>query len=188
MRIISGKLKGSSLYMPKNKTTRPLKDIVRESVFNLLKHSNKISFKIEKSHILDLYSGTGSFGLECLSRQAQNVYFVEKEKNAINLVNENIIRCEAQSDTTVIQGTYPAVFEDERRPQFDLMFFDPPYGFNERKIGDILSASFHNLRDGGKVIIETTKRNAYSEVDQVVFERRVRSGDSALDFYVKERA
>ena len=48
MRIIAGKLKGSSLYMPKDKTTRPLKDIARESIFNLLNHSNKILFKIEK--------------------------------------------------------------------------------------------------------------------------------------------
>ena len=61
MRIIAGKFKGTVLYLPKNKDTRPLKDQVRESIFNLLTHSNKISFKFEKSNILDLYSGTGSF-------------------------------------------------------------------------------------------------------------------------------
>ena len=76
MRIIAGKLKGSSLHMPKNKNTRPLKDLARESIFNLLTHSNKISFKFEKSNILDLYSGTGSFGLECISRDAKSVFFI----------------------------------------------------------------------------------------------------------------
>ena len=84
MRIIAGKLKGTTLHMPKDKNTRPLKDIARESIFNLLIHSKKISFELEQSNILDLYSGTGSFGLECLSRQAKSVYFIEKEKSTIN--------------------------------------------------------------------------------------------------------
>ena len=66
MRIIGGKLKGSTLHMPKDENTRPLKDLVRESIFNLLTHSNKISLQLKQSNILDLYAGTGSFGLECL--------------------------------------------------------------------------------------------------------------------------
>ena len=77
MRIIAGKLRGSTLYMPKNKNIRPLKDMARESIFNLLTHSNKIDFQFEQSNVLDLYAGTGSFGLECLSRQANNVCFIE---------------------------------------------------------------------------------------------------------------
>ena len=76
MRIIAGKLRGSTLYLSKNKNTRPLKDLVRESVFNLLTHSNKIAFQLEKSNILDLYAGTGSFGLECLSREVNYVCFI----------------------------------------------------------------------------------------------------------------
>ena len=76
MRIIAGKFKGTTLYIPKHKKTRPLKDIVRESIFNFLNHSNKISFQLEQSNVLDLYSGTGSFGLECLSRYAEKVFFI----------------------------------------------------------------------------------------------------------------
>ena len=76
MRIIAGKLKGATLHMLKNKDTRPLKDLARESIFNLLTHSNKISLQLEQSNILDLYAGTGSFGLECLSRQARSVFFI----------------------------------------------------------------------------------------------------------------
>ena len=83
MRIVAGNYKGFGLYISKNKNTRPLKDLVRESVFNLMVHSKKISFQFKKSNILDLYSGTGSFGLECLSREANSVYFVEKDKNAV---------------------------------------------------------------------------------------------------------
>ena len=83
MRIIAGKLKGSKLNIPDDKSTRPLKDLARESIFNLISHSSNISFKFEKSNILDLYSGTGSFGLECLSRQAEYVYFIESKKTAL---------------------------------------------------------------------------------------------------------
>ena len=90
MRIIGGKLKGSNLYSSKNLSTRPLKDLVRESIFNLLIHSNKISFKFEKSNILDLYAGTGSFGLECASREAKSIFFVENEKEAIETLKKNI--------------------------------------------------------------------------------------------------
>ena len=90
MRIIAGKLKGVTLHLPQNKITRPLKDRARESIFNLLTHSNKISFQFEKSNILDLYAGTGSFGLECLSREAKNVCFVEKSEDAKIILEKNI--------------------------------------------------------------------------------------------------
>ena len=80
MRIISGKFKGSKLYAPIDKNIRPLKDMVKESIFNFLIHSNKIIFQLEKSNILDLYSGTGSFGLECISRKVKQVTFVSYRK------------------------------------------------------------------------------------------------------------
>ena len=80
MRIIAGNLKGSTLYMPKDKNTRPLRDLTKESIFNLLTHSKKILLELKQSNVLDLYAGTGSFGLECLSRQAKSVCFIEKKK------------------------------------------------------------------------------------------------------------
>ena len=92
MRIIAGKLKGYTLHMTNNKNTRPLKDLARESIFNLLTHSKKVSLQLENSNILDLYAGTGSFGLECLSRQAKCVYFIENEKSAFEILEKNIER------------------------------------------------------------------------------------------------
>ncbi len=86
MRIISGKLKGRVLKYLKNSNTRPLKDNVRESIFNILKHSNLIKTKIENSNILDLYSGTGSFGIECISRGAEEVVFIEKDLRAMEVL------------------------------------------------------------------------------------------------------
>ena len=83
--------KGAILYLPKDKSIRPLKDLARESIFNLLNHSSKISLQLEQSNILDLYAGTGSFGLECLSREAKSVCFIEKEKNTIKILADRKI-------------------------------------------------------------------------------------------------
>ena len=77
MRIISGDLKGKKLSVPLDKSTRPLKDMVRESIFNIINHSSKVSKKIFDAKVLDLFSGTGSFGLECLSRGASEVFFLK---------------------------------------------------------------------------------------------------------------
>ena len=75
MRIISGKFKGKKINLPKDKTTRPLRDLVKESLFNVIRHSNKININIKNSVILDLFSGSGSFGLEALSRGAKKCLF-----------------------------------------------------------------------------------------------------------------
>ena len=70
MRIISGNFKGKKILLPKDKLTRPLKDLTKESIFNILKHSKIIKcYELESSNILDLFSGVGSFGLECLIKR-----------------------------------------------------------------------------------------------------------------------
>ena len=73
----------------KNSITRPLKDSVKENIFNILNHSNLLNIQIEKSLILDLYSGVGSFGIECISRGAKKVTFVEKDNDAIKILKES---------------------------------------------------------------------------------------------------
>ena len=80
MRIISGKFKGKSILFSKSATTRPLKDSVKENIFNIIQHSKLINFKIDNSNILDMYSGVGSFGLEALSRGAKKVTLLKKMK------------------------------------------------------------------------------------------------------------
>ena len=91
MRIISGKFKGKKLYFPKNLNTRPLKDSVRENIFNILEHSSSIDVVIKNSCVMDLYAGTGSFGLECLSRGSHSVTFIENFSSTLDLLkNSNI--------------------------------------------------------------------------------------------------
>ena len=76
MRIISGNFKGKKIIQPKDLNTRPLKDLTKESIFNIIAHSKKINIKVENSIVLDLFSGVGSFGIECLSRGANYVFFL----------------------------------------------------------------------------------------------------------------
>ena len=83
MRIISGKYRGKKILQPRDKTTRPLKDLTKESIFNIVAHSNKFNVGIEDSNILDLFSGVGSFGLECLSRGSAKSTFVENYKEVL---------------------------------------------------------------------------------------------------------
>jgi len=129
MRIIAGKFKGLILSPPNKKITRPLKDRAREGIFNLLAHSSKILFQFEKSNILDLYAGSGSFGLECLSRLALRVCFVENEKEIINILNENIERLKVKKNINII---YDDVFnflknQNNIKLKYNLVFLDPPF-------------------------------------------------------------
>ena len=128
MRIISGKFKNKKLHFPKNLKTRPLKDSVRENIFNILKHSNKIEIQIKNSSIVDLYAGTGSFGLECLSREASNVFFVENDKEALENLKKNIRSLRLEDQTKIFDKDINKIDENFfQKIKFDLIFLDPPY-------------------------------------------------------------
>ena len=88
MRIIAGRFKGKPIMFLKSLNTRPLKDSVKESIFNIVTHSQLVDVVLDNSKILDLYSGVGSFGLEALSRGARKVTFVERNKDAINILKK----------------------------------------------------------------------------------------------------
>jgi len=90
MRVIGGKFKGKRLLEPQDKLTRPLKDLTKESIFNIINHSNKFSINISKACVLDLFSGVGSFGIECLSQGASHVTFIEKYEGVLPILKKNL--------------------------------------------------------------------------------------------------
>ena len=104
MRIISGISKGKKIFSPNDQVTRPLKDMAKESIFNIIKHSNLLKLEIVNSNILDLFSGVGSFGLECLSRGASNVFFYEKYESVLKVLKKNIENLKFTEQTTVIEN------------------------------------------------------------------------------------
>ena len=131
MRIISGNYKNKKLYFPKNSKTRPLKDSVKENIFNILNHSTKIKIRIKNSSILDLYSGSGSFGLECISRQAAKVFFVEKDLEALESLENNIKNMNAEKTSILysedVQDFLKNIDSELKKEKLDIIFIDPPY-------------------------------------------------------------
>lgn len=127
MRIISGVLKGRTINFLKNSKTRPLKDTVRESIFNILEHSKVIKIKIQNSNILDLYSGIGSFGIEAISRGAKKVIFVDQDKDATNVLKENLVKLSIGQKSVIFNNNTDSVLAKDIKEKFDIFFLDPPF-------------------------------------------------------------
>ena len=130
MRIISGYLKGKKINLPKDKLTRPLKDMVKESIFNIIEHSKDIKFEIKGSKVLDLFSGSGSFGIECVSRGAERVIFNENYKNAIERLEKNLKNLNCENSCQILNSDCFNLTKNFNE-KIDLIFMDPP--FKEKK-------------------------------------------------------
>ncbi len=154
MRIISGKFKGRKLIQPINKKTRPLKDMVKEAIFNLLLHSKYSNFEFEKKNILDLFSGSGSFGIECLSRNANHVTFIENYREVLSILKKNLNNLKQNNNYDLIEkdiydkNTYNHLYK-----KFDLIFIDPPFKENSIKEIFLLILEKKILAKKGLVII-----------------------------------
>ena len=137
MRIIGGNFKGKKILDPQDKETRPLKDLAKESIFNILKHSNKFSIKIENSIILDLFSGVGSFGLECLSRGAKYVTFVENYSGVLPILKRNLSNLKIEGKYQVINDNILNKIDFKKIiNKCDIIFLDPP--FKDKSLENIL--------------------------------------------------
>ena len=128
MRIISGTFKGKKILEPKDIKTRPLKDLTKESIFNILNHSNKFKIDLEDSNILDLFSGVGSFGIECLSRGVKSVIFIENYNGVLPVLKKNLQNLKAIENYKIIEKDINngKIFETLDK-KFDIVFMDPPY-------------------------------------------------------------
>ena len=130
MRIIAGSARGRKIFAPDGMGTRPIPDRAKTAIFNMILSIRSANHTpgLEGVRVLDLYSGSGSFGLECLSRGAQAVTFVEQNRDAAATIRRNLetlgfadrARVEARDVKAVIAGLPPAT-------HFDLAFCDPPY-------------------------------------------------------------
>ena len=131
MRIIGGKNKGKKIFLPVDKNTRPLRDMVKESIFNLIEHSNKFNISISNSIVLDLFSGSGSFGLECISRGAKFITFVENYVHALGILKKNISMMGALPFSEIIEDNCFELINEKKifSKTFDIIFLDPPYKY-----------------------------------------------------------
>ena len=153
MRIISGIFKGRNILQPIDKSTRPLKDLTKESIFNIIQHSNKFKIDLKNSHVLDLFSGVGSFGIECLSRGAEFVTFIENYRNVLPILIKNLKNLQLENNYMIIEKDIMSDFKfNTLNNKFDLIFLDPPY--KEKGLSNILEKIIeHKLLSKKGIII-----------------------------------
>ncbi len=159
MRIISGTFKGKKILEPVDKNTRPLKDLTKESIFNIITHSSKFEIRLNNSNILDLFAGVGSFGIECLSRGVNKVIFIENYKLVLSVLKKNLKNLKSINNYEIIEEN---IFNDNvlsrLNYRFDIIFLDPPY--KNKKIDELLKIikNVNILNDNGVIILHRHKK------------------------------
>ena len=184
MRIISGSFKGKKILEPKDSKTRPLKDLTKESIFNIVTHSNKFKIDFSNSYILDLFSGVGSFGIECLSRRAKKVFFIENYEGVLPILKKNLFNLKSIQNYEIIEkDIYSENIFLELNDKFDIIFLDPPY--KDRNLESILISIYNEeiLNKNGTIIIHRHKNETiiFPEYYKIIEEKKY--GISKIVFF-----
>ena len=183
MRIIGGNLRGKKILAPNDKLTRPLKDIVRESIFNIIEHSKNEFVNLNSAKVLDLFSGTGSFGIECLSRGAKKVIFFENYTNSIKVLKKNLNLLKLNKYSKIIEkDSYNISQSQINLKKFDLIFLDPP--FKDKKINQLIEI-IKKMKITSKdslIIIHRNKKIAENISNNLIISKEKNYGLSKIIF------
>jgi len=178
MRISGGEAKGRTLIFPSRSTQRPTTDFLRQAIFNLL------GLPVDQN-FLDLFAGSGSVGLEALSRHAKMVVFVEKSKVLIGVIRENVSSCGYSEKCVVIHADIQSALRDlyRKKCRFNVIFADPPY--NQGLIGETLKGlkEYPVLQEGGIIVLQHSIREQLAPLSDgwsVTDQRKY--GDNLLTF------
>ena len=184
MRIVAGKFRSRSIQAPKGDQTRPTLDKVKEAIFS------RIGPYFDGGIMLDLFAGSGSMGLEALSRGMDHVVFVDRSPMAFNVIRSNIETLKVQDQTTVWKSDCFTALRKlaDSGKKFDLIYLDPPYKKQQlHKIMEMLD-EMDLVQQGGDVILESLKEDefleAYHDLHKV---KEVTYGISRISYYRKER-
>ena len=176
MRVIAGRFKGRRLKAPTWEGLRPTSDKLRETLFNIL------APRMPGARVVDGYAGTGAVGIEALSRGAAHVTFIEKNRRAAALIEENLRACGVEADYTIECGDVPAVLRRASRGiTYDVVLLDPPYDLPN--VEEALDAAAAHLAAGGVLVLERATRREPGTPASMARVRDVKSGDSALTFF-----
>ncbi|WP_396179642.1 16S rRNA (guanine(966)-N(2))-methyltransferase RsmD [Flavobacterium sp.] len=176
MRIISGKYKGRRISPPKNLPVRPTTDMSKEALFNVL--NNHFNFSGLK--VLDLFAGTGNISYEFASRGCDNVIAVDGDFGCIKFIKQTAQ--EFDFTITAIKSDVMA-FLQKNTSSYDIIFADPPYGFDQETFEKIVKTVFERelLEDDGMMIIEHSKYTKMTELDNFSFQKGY--GGSFFSFF-----
>lgn len=183
LRVIGGTAKGVPLKTPDTKNTRPTLDRTKESLFNILMPY------ISGTLVLDLFSGSGSLGIEVLSRGAKEAVFVDQSKNCRDIIIENLrkTRMEERSKVMTLDVIKAIKILSDQKMKFDIIFLDPPYNMN------FIAKTIQNI-DEFDIIAEEGILACEHHVDENAPERvgsltKVRTkvyGETLYSFYLRE--
>ncbi len=183
MRVISGAAKGRSLVPPHDRRVRPTSDRIKEALFSII---GSLCGDIAGFSILDIFAGTGSLGIEALSRGAGQAVFIDNQRSSAALIKSNLESTgfAKLSEVLIIDATAALVQMASQGRIFDLVFADPPYnkGIALNFLRQLASLSV--LADGSIVVIETSSRENLPQSEGYLqqIDRRI-YGDTALAFY-----
>jgi len=177
LRIISGKFGGRTIQAPSGKITHPMGDRVRGSMFNIL------GDEVQDADVLDVFAGTGSLGLEALSRGAATATFVERDRVASRILAENIKSLGVDNITTSIQIGLGTWIDKNQDRLYDVIFVDPPY--NNLQLSTV-SRLIGLLKPNGLMILSYPGRGEVPSIMGVVVVDNRSYGNAALTFYRKK--
>lgn len=183
-RVISGKAKGLKLISPKGNSTRPTLDRVKESVFNI------IASLVHGSHVLDLFSGTGSLGIEALSRGAEKAIFVDLDSECCNIIKENLSKTRLGTSSKAAEVSKTNAFDiivnlAQNRIRFDIIFVDPPYNSGlAKKALEIISEN-DIIKENVIIIVETAFNEVLGDIKYLSLVREKLYGSTKISFYRK---
>ena len=177
MRIISGKFRGKTIPSPKEEIVKPTLDRIKENIFNILQ------FKVANSEVLDLFAGSGALGIECISRGAELVTFVDNNKKNTAML-EKFLKTLGDSHFEVKTCDYYDALKTSKK--FDIIFLDPPYDSDlaEMAIGKIYK--FGLLKEDGIIVWEHSFEKDNKKFAHKIFDTR-KYGSVVVDFLGKEK-
>lgn len=163
MRVIAGKARRLQLKTIEGMDTRPTTDRIKETLFNM------ISYNLEHSSFLDLFSGSGAIGIEALSRGAKRAYFVENNRNALKCIDDNLKFTKLKDEAIVLPMSFESAIAklDADKVFFDFVFMDPPYNKSlEKEVLRLLKNS--SLIDStSQLIIEASLETDFSYAEEM---------------------
>ncbi len=176
MRVVAGKYRGKNLASPKDDRVRPTTTRIKETLFNVLQGYS------QDAAVLDLFAGSGALGIECISRGAKEVVFVDNSKDSIELVRKNLQGIDG--NFKVVNSDFSGVLRNAyvTGKKFDMIFVDPPYasGLGELALGLIFDLDL--LADGGVVVFEHGAEKTYEVSDKRYKQRTKKMGTVVAEF------
>ena len=180
MRVIAGTARGVPLTAPRDRSTRPITDRVKETLFAIL------GDRVPEARVLDLYAGSGAVGIEALSRGAASADFVERGRPSLDTIHANLDATRMADDARVHAMTVERFLAAAPGGPWDIVVLDPPY--EERAIVAPLRAVVPHLAPGATVVVKAFWRTPVPAVDGLTSVRERRFGETMLTFLQTEDA